>query len=204
MVISFAIWLENLGLFEFIRSSGFAYPILLALHLTFISTFGALILITDIRLLGWGLRSQPVSDIIDQLRVPKRIGFVLAATCGVLLAGSKAEEYYHNAFFRVKLLLFATIAIHALVFRPTVYNNASELDRVKQIPGRAKLAGAISILLWLGVVCAGRGIGYIAAPFGFHYVGVSAPAPDIAGIPDGTADSETTAVRKSGDAEKGR
>jgi len=25
--------------------------------------------------------------------------------CGILMAGSKAEEYYYNAFFRAKLIL---------------------------------------------------------------------------------------------------
>jgi len=185
MIISLAGWLENLGLFAFIRSNGYAYPILLALHLTFISFFGVMILVTDIRLLGWGLRSQPVSDIIDQLRWPKRIGFLFVATMGFLLFGAKAEEYLHNRFFQLKLLLFTAIAIHALVFRPRVYNNANELDGAKSIPGQAKLAGAVSIFLWVSVACAGRGIGYLAAPFGLHYdrtVGVSAPAADIVAV----------------------
>ena len=42
--------------------------------------------------------------------------------------GMKAEEYYLNIFFRIKVLLFLTIAAHALVFRPSVYNAPSELE----------------------------------------------------------------------------
>jgi len=45
-----------------------------------------------------------VSDVVDQLRVPKRIGFVFAATRGILLLGSK-RNYYYNIFFRIKLTL---------------------------------------------------------------------------------------------------
>jgi hypothetical protein len=175
MLISLAIRLENTALFTYVRSSADAYPIILALHLVCISFFAATVLITDIRLLGWGLRSQPVSDIVNQLRVPKRIGFVLVATCGILLFGSKAEEYYHNIFFQIKLTLFALIAVHALVFRPSVYNNAEQLDQARQIPGRAKLAAALSLLLWVSVACAGRAIGYIPAPFGFHYAKLFSP-----------------------------
>ncbi len=169
MIVSFLIRLENSDFFTFIRQSAYTYPVILALHLVCISLFAAMILVTDIRMLRWGMRSQPVSDIVNQLRWPKRIGFVLVATCGILLFGSKAEEYYHNVFFRFKLLFFLLIAIHALVFRPRVYNHVGELDLGKETPGRAKLAAALSLLLWVGVACAGRGIGYLEG-FGRRFI----------------------------------
>jgi hypothetical protein len=93
---------------------------------------------------------------------------VCAATCGFLMFGSKAEEYYYNAFFRMKLSVLLLIALHAVIFRPTVYNRPEELDRLKEIPTRAKLAGALSLTLWTCVMIAGRGIGYIEVPFGLH------------------------------------
>ena len=102
---------------------------ILSSHLTGIALFAGAILVTDLRLLGVVLRNQPVADVVDQLRWPKRIGFLIVATCGFLLASSKAEEYYYNAFFRIKLTLFVLVAIHALVFRGSVYNNAAALDQ---------------------------------------------------------------------------
>ena len=91
-----------------------------------------------------------------------------AATCGFLLFSSKAEEYYYNAFFQTKVLLFILVAIHALVFRQRVYGNPAELDPATQRP-LAKLAASLSIFLWLGILCAGRGIGYVAGRPGMHY-----------------------------------
>jgi len=44
------------------------------------------------------MRSYSVSDVVDQLRIWKRIGGVLVVTCGIFLAWSKAEFYYHNPF----------------------------------------------------------------------------------------------------------
>jgi hypothetical protein len=105
---------------------------------------------------------------MDQLRVPKRFGFLLVATCGILMLCSKAEEYYYNAFFRAKLALLALVVVHALIFRKSVYNQAAEFDRAGQIPGRAKLAAALSLLLWIGIACMGRGIGYIELPWGIQ------------------------------------
>jgi uncharacterized membrane protein len=93
---------------------------------------------------------------------------VCAVTCGFLLFGSKAEEYYYNAFFRAKVTMFLLVGVHALIFRPIVYNRAAELDLAPQIPARAKLAAALSLLLWTGIMIMGRGIGYIDVPFGLH------------------------------------
>jgi hypothetical protein len=166
---SFAIWFQNTPLCAAVRDSPYAYPVILTLHVIFISLFAAMILATDFRLLGWGLRKHSIADIVDQLRVPKRIGFVLVVTCGVLILGSKAEEYFLNPFFKLKIVLLALVGVHALVFRGSVYNRPAELDALPEPPARAKLAAALSLLLWLGIACAGRSIGYINPPAGSHH-----------------------------------
>ena len=163
-LLSFAQWVQATDLFSAIRMSWYVYPSIMALHLIGIAMFGGMILMSNLRLLGVALRNQPVSDVIDQLRVPKRIGFGVVATCGVLLAGSKAEEYYYNPFFWAKMSLLASIALHGLIFRGSVYRKVGEFDRLKKMPGRVKLAAGLSLLLWTGVACAGRGIGYIDPP----------------------------------------
>jgi len=156
-MLSFCQWVQCTAFFTALRESSNAYPAVLALHLTGIALFGGMVLMTNLRLLGWAMRSRPVSDVVVQLRTPKRAGLVLVATCGLLMFGSKAEEYYYNIFFWTKMSLLALIAVHALIFRG-VYQNPA------QLPGRAKLAAALSMLLWAGVACAGRGIGYIEPP----------------------------------------
>jgi hypothetical protein len=168
MLLSAAIWLQATDLFTYIRLASYTYAAILSLHLVAISLFGGMIVLTDLRLLGWAMRGRPIADVVDQLRWPKRIGFVLAVTCGFLLFGSKAEEYYYNAFFRTKVTLFVLVGVHALIFRPTVYNRAGELDRALTMPARAKLAAGLSLMLWMGIMIAGRGIGYIEVPFGLH------------------------------------
>jgi hypothetical protein len=163
-LLSFAQWVQARDLFAALRMSWYVYPSIMTLHLIGIAMFGGMILMSNLRLLGVALRNHPVSDVIQQLRTPKRIGFVLVATCGILLAGSKAEEYYYNPFFWTKMSLLAVIALHGLIFRRSVYKKVSEFDRLKKMPGRAKLAAGLSLLLWTGVACAGRGIGYIDPP----------------------------------------
>jgi hypothetical protein len=97
-------------------------------------------------------------------------------TCGALLAGSEAGKYYINPYFWTKITLLALLVVHSLVFRRSVYQNTAELDRAEVMPGRAKLAASLSLILWISVVCAGRMIGYYEAP-----APLAANAPPAAG-----------------------
>jgi hypothetical protein len=164
MLLSFVQWLQFTAFFTALRGSANVYPIVMSLHMVGIAFFGGMILLTDMRLLGWAMRKRPIAEVINQFRVPKRWGLLLTATCGILMFGSKAEEYYYNAFFRAKLILFAVLIVHALVFYRSVYADPAALDRSPQVPANAKIAAALSLLLWASVACCGRGIGYIEPP----------------------------------------
>ena len=165
MLLSLAQWAQSTAFFTALRGSWYVYPSVLSLHLLGIAIFAGMILATDMRLLGLAFRDRSVSDVIDQLRWAKRFGLVLVATCGILMLGAKAEEYYYNIFFRIKMLILALIFVHGWVFHRSVYFNTAELDRArKQLPTRARVAAFLSIVLWAGMACAGRGIGYIDPP----------------------------------------
>ncbi len=164
MLLSFVQWLQFTGFFTELRGSAYVYPIVLSLHMIGLALFGGMILITDLRLLGFAMRKWPIADVVNQFRVPKRWGLLLTVTCGFLMFGSKAEEYYYNAFFRTKLILLALVLVEELVFYRSVYANPAALDQAPAIPGTAKLAAVVSLLLWISIACCGRGIGYIEPP----------------------------------------
>jgi hypothetical protein len=164
MLLSFVQWLQFTSFFTALRGSAYVYPIIMSLHMIGIALFGGMVLMTDMRLLGWAMRKRSISDVVDQFRVPKRWGLLLTITCGILMFGSKAEEYYYNAFFRTKLILLALVLVQELVFNRSVYANPGALDGAPNIPGTAKLAAALSLLLWTSIACCGRGIGYIEPP----------------------------------------
>jgi hypothetical protein len=147
-----------------VRESALLYPIILSLHLTSIAVFGGMILMTDLRLLGWALNTTPAAEVIRQLRVWKRLGFVVMVTCGILLAASKATDYYANPYFQIKITLLLLVGVHALVFRRGVYGNPETLDSAPAMPRVAKVAACLSLVLWLGIMSAGRWIAYYEKP----------------------------------------
>ena len=72
--------IQDTAFFTAMRESALVYPIVMSIHLGSIAVFGGLILMTDLRLLGWAMKSVSISDMIRQTRIWKRIGFVIMVT----------------------------------------------------------------------------------------------------------------------------
>lgn len=161
---SFAQWLGHTEWALDFASSSYAYPAVMSTHLLCIAIFGGMIFMTNMRLLGWGLKSQSVSAVLGKLRPWKRGGLVVMVGCGLLLAGSEFQKYYDNPYFWTKITLLALIGVHGLAFRRSVYYNTVQLDAALVMPRAAKLAASLSLILWISVVCAGRMIGYYERP----------------------------------------
>jgi hypothetical protein len=164
MILEFFRWLQSTEFFTAFRESELVYPIVLTMHLTGMGLFGGMIAITDMRLLGWAMRSSSITDVVKQLRVWKQIGFVMTVGCGIMLLSAKAELYYHNPFYWTKMTLLLLVGVHALVFHKSVYGNTAELDRAPKVPAIAKVAACVSLFLWIGLVSAGRSIAYWDVP----------------------------------------
>jgi hypothetical protein len=152
--------IQSIGFLTYIRESGYTYPMILSTHLATIAVFGGMILMTDFRILGWAMREIPVSEVYGQLRRWKQIGFVIMVTMGLLLATSEMDKYYANPYFLMKLSLLLLVAVHAIVFRKSVYGNTEALDRAPEMPRIAKVAAISSLVLWIGIASCGRWIAY--------------------------------------------
>ena len=162
--LEFFRWLQDTDWATAFRESSLMYPAIMTGHLTGMGLFGGMIAITDMRLLGWAMRDSSITDVVEQLRVWKRIGLVMTVGCGAMLLAAKAELYYYNPFYWTKMTLLLLVGVHALVFRRSVYRNTAALDSASKIPRIAKVAACLSLLLWIGLVTCGRSIAYFDVP----------------------------------------
>ena len=116
-------WIQNTDLSTAIREGGLPYPIIGGVHLLSIAWFGGMLVATDLRLLGLAMRRRLVSDVIQQLRPWKRLGFATVVVTGLLLAWCEPVRLYLSPSFWIKMALFALVGVHALVFRAGVYRH---------------------------------------------------------------------------------
>ena len=158
--MSIAHSIQSIGFLADFSESVLAYPIVLSIHLTCIALFGGMILVTDLRLLGLTFRSLTITEVVTSLRPWKRVGGTVMVAMGLLLASCEAEKYALNPFFWTKMVILGLIGVHALIFRPIVYNRTEELDRLPVIPTKAKVAAILSLVLWTAMFTMGRLIAY--------------------------------------------
>jgi len=86
--------------------------------------------------------------------------FFLAAITGTLMFIGNASSYYGNVPFRIKVVLLILVAVNMAVFQFGTFKNVTAWDTGKPAPG-ARVAGALSLLLWTGIVTSGRWIGFV-------------------------------------------
>jgi hypothetical protein len=155
-------WLEASALAEFLRGLGiWTYGLLNLAHILGIAGLFGAVLLLDLRLLGlW--RSIPATHLIRPAVPVAALGFVLAATSGVMMFSFNTTEYHGNPFLYIKLpLIVAGLANVAIIQRLGAWQRAAA--GAPERPGDRQLLavfGALSLLIWLGAIACGRMIGY--------------------------------------------
>jgi hypothetical protein len=138
--------------FPWLASNPYAYPLLEAAHIVGIGLlFGNLVLL-ELRVWGRATDIPPLALQRATVRVAL-VGFGLAFLTGTTMFLSQPQELLGNDAFLLKLGLIAAAGFNALVFHRR--GGIARADAV----GRAQTL--LSMLLWVGVIIAGRWIGYL-------------------------------------------
>jgi hypothetical protein len=90
-----------------------------------------------------------------------RLSLVLVVPSGALMFAAHAVEFSANPAFRLKLVLIALAFLNAGLFHRWPFRAVGEWDRGVAAPRPARLAGALSIVLWVGVIACGRLLAYL-------------------------------------------
>ena len=127
--------------------------------LSITAVFGS-ILMMDLRLLGLASRDSAVSKLSNEVLPYTWIAFACAVITGTIMFISKATVYWHNPQFELKFLFMALAGANMLVFHFGAFRRVADWDNALPPPPAARLAGALSISLWIIVVFFGRWIGF--------------------------------------------
>jgi hypothetical protein len=148
------------GLSEWLRSSLKAMPIVEAVHVMAIATVFGTIFIIDLRLLGYTSIQRSFTRMHHELVRWTWAAFGIAVVTGVLLFMVNAITYYNNTAFRLKLVAMFLAGINMAVFENITAKSVASWDKGVTPPTGARVAGALSILLWISVIFLGRWIGF--------------------------------------------
>jgi uncharacterized membrane protein len=154
-------WLENSSLAVAIAESEWLFPTIETVHvLSLTMVFGSIAML-DLRLLGLANRTSGVRQLSEEILPWTWTAFVIAAISGVLMFISAATKYFDNIPFRIKILLLALAGLNMAVFQTTGYRSVAAWNDDVKTPRAARIAAGVSMALWIGVVFAGRWIGFV-------------------------------------------
>jgi hypothetical protein len=114
----------------------------------------------DLRLMGVTFGGVRASDFTSRLLPWTRGGFVVMVVTGLLVFYSNPVRYYHNIFFRVKMLLMVLAGLNIWYFHSRTHKKVAEWDLAASPPRAARLAGVVSFAAWTLIVISGRLIAY--------------------------------------------
>ena len=152
-------WLQDLAFPTLIRESDWLFPSIETIHVLALVLVVGSISMVDLRLLGLANRSRPVSEVMAQALPWTWVAFVVAATAGLLLFTSKAVTYYSDLPFRIKMVCLVFAGINMAYFHRFTHRRLGK-SATGAPPAAAKIAGGLSLLLWIVIVAAGRWIGF--------------------------------------------
>src|SRR5438477_11747600 len=155
-LLAFFEWLADTSWSVDLHESQYAYPLIESLHVWTMAVFFGSVGMFDLRLLGVTLRKVPASDVVDRLLPLTIAAFILMVISGTLLFFAIPLRSYQSIFFRFKMLLLLLAGLNVWLFHSRVYPKVATWDVEGVPPRRAKVAGAVSLVLWIGIVFSGR------------------------------------------------
>jgi hypothetical protein len=161
--VDISAWLESLektDLARGLRDSLYFFPVLESVHVMALSVVFGTITIVDLRLLGFASRQRPFGRMSSELLRITWGAFAVAALTGILMFMTNARVYANNTSFRVKMVLLVLAGLNMALFHLTAGRDSARWDRAASAPGVGKLTATLSLTLWVGIIFAGRVIGF--------------------------------------------
>jgi hypothetical protein len=146
-------WFEATTLGTVVRESLWLFPAIECVHLLALALLGGTVLVVDLRLLGFGLRTEPVPELSRKVQPWMAGGLATMILTGIPMFLSESLKCYYSPPFWYKMTLLVLAMVFAFTVRRRVLAGA---------PGavRYRITALVSLALWFGVGFSGRWIAF--------------------------------------------
>jgi hypothetical protein len=154
-------WLNDSPLSVWLREGNWPFPIVETVHILGLSVSVGTIMWIDLRLLGLVTTRYRVSELVGQLEPWAIRGFGVMFISGLLLFIAEPMKCYSTISFRLKAIMLVLTALNVWYFHAKVYPSVAEWDDAAVLPWGPKIVGFASLVLWFGIIIAGRWTAYL-------------------------------------------
>ena len=150
-------WNDKSWLGQAIADTILAFPVIETIHILALTMMFGAIVIIDLRMLGLGMKKQPVAVLAKNLEPYMTWGMLVMLGTGYMLFCSEAMKCFVNDGFKFKMALL----FPAIIFQFTLFRWVTHKDEGKRPMLLGWFVALLSLTLWFGVGVGGRAIGFV-------------------------------------------
>ena len=147
-------WLSSTGLSQLIQTTSWAIPAIQVVHILCLATLFALALNLALRIAGRGLAAEPLASLASRFVPTMWVCLVVLFVSGALLIIAEPFRTITNPVFYLKMSLLL-VAIALTLWLAAIARRRPEVPRPIHVA-----AATVSMLVWAGIIVAGRYIAY--------------------------------------------
>jgi len=151
--------LEQSGFAIAVRQSPWLYPAANVGHIISLVFLAGALAVMDVRLLG-GLAATAPGRLLARARTFAVVALAGMAVTGFVLFSAEASHLAVNPVFQMKIALVAAGLINVGIYELWARRAVEGLAPAAPMPTRAKVAGVVSLGIWITVAACGRSIAY--------------------------------------------
>ena len=153
-------WLAATPLSHTIQTNGWVIPTLQTIHILSVAVLFSSAILVDLRFYRALQRDVPLAEVARRfLPTIWPVLLILLITGSLLIIGEPRRSLLNNTFYlKMALLAVAVLLTLALQWSLRAAPEFWDKDRGRRIAGR--FAATVSILVWCGILFAGRWIAY--------------------------------------------
>ena len=157
-LLDFCDTIDATALSQTIQSTKWVVPLVQTIHILAIAALLSSILMINLRLLGVAGTDQPLARVSSRFRpVVWWMLPLLLATGAILIIGEPARSLA-NPLFQLKMFLLVCVILVTLLFQRALNRDPQFWDSRTAL---ARALAVLSLVLWCGIVFAGRWIAYL-------------------------------------------
>lgn len=143
-----------------ILEASWIFPWIESFHVLAVTTMVGVIAVVDLRLMGFRAHRRGARKLLAEMLPFAWGAFAIAVVTGGLLFSSQAVDYAANTMFRWKMCVLLAAGLNMAIFQSTAHRRIVEWDEALPPPLAARIAGLLSLSLWVAVIVLGRWIAF--------------------------------------------
>jgi uncharacterized protein DUF6644 len=158
VIQEFCEWLAATPLSQNIQEALWVIPTVQTVHIVCVAIVMTSMAMLSLRLVGVAGRRQSLTDMAGRFLPWVWIALVVLLCSGSILIIAEPGRELQNVMFWIKMSSIVTALVLMVIFQQGLRRDKRYWDRHR---AAATLLGSVSLVLWVGIIAAGRWIAYV-------------------------------------------